>query len=240
MKRSDASLLRTPKSGFVLLTVLALIDLELAASAQGLPVQTAIDLKRKITLTARGTRLQRVLTLAVDMKIPVGIVTKDLNLCSPREPRVYTGVELGKILDSVLSDSGYAWHLKDSVLHVRPSSGATPIASRVLLANLSSFGGMATTIQGLGMLLSNKITVILHPGQGYIGHITASLDAENIPPFVLHDVTVQDAADFIVSRASKGAWILYPTGEADVNLRTFGYKDDGNVLRNTSCIGEPQ
>jgi len=97
---------------------------------------------------------------------------------------------------------------------------------------------MRTTIQGLGVLLANRITVILHPGQGYVGHISSSLEAETIPPFNLRDVTVEEAANFIVSRGAKGVWILYPTSEAEVSVRTFGYKDDASVLSNTGCVGD--
>ena len=53
------------------------------------------------------------------------------------------------------------------------------------------------------------------------------------------DVTVEQAADSIVSRGSKGVWILSQSArveDREVNLTSFGYKDDALILRNTACI----
>jgi hypothetical protein len=93
-------------------------------------------------------------------------------------------------------------------------------------------------------MLSGYITALLHPGQGHAGDILSSSDSEKTPPFSLHNVSVEQIANFIISLGSKGVWILTPTAPselagkvkiADLHLRTYGYKDDANYLMSNIC-----
>lgn len=210
--------------------------LGLYASAQSSATPAVVDLNKTVTMTTHGTRLRRVFQLTAEQGIPVGIVMKDLVLCDEKQPRVYTAVKVSGILDSILSDSGHEWHLQNGVLQVRPSHNTAPLENRVLRSKLPNFGGFSATIQGLGIVLAGNIRSILHPGEGYAGSIMNSLDAETTPAFNLHAVSVEEAANYIVSLGSKGGWVLYQTDSAEVSLRAFGYKNDSNELRRITCI----
>lgn len=207
-------------------------------------MRAATDVGKKVTWAAKGgTVLQRLIQLGSSLGIPIGFVVKDGALCKTQAPQGYTEVELSKVMDDTLLGSGYGWHLEDGVLEVRPSGQVPQIEARILKAKLATFSGINTTIQGLGIVLAGRVRAILSPGQGYAGDVIASLDAENIPAFTLRDVTVEEVANSIVSRGSKGVWILYQTTPADarhVSIKSLGYKDDSIILRDAACIVDAQ
>jgi hypothetical protein len=208
-------------------------------------IPTVAVIKKKVTWPAQhGTVLQQLIQLASNQNVPMGIVIKNSDLlCKTKASQNYTEVELSKIIDDFLLGSGYEWNLHDGVLEVRPRSEMGQIDARVLQTKLTTFSGINTTIQGLGVILAGYVRAVLFPGEGYAGNIMASLDAETIPPFTLQDVTAEEVADSIVSRGSKGVWMLYQMTRVDekqVNLRAFGYKDDATILRKTPCIVDTQ
>lgn len=213
------------------------MGLVVAALGQSPRPSRAVDVTKRITYSAQGTLLERVLRLSAKQGIPAGIVIRGRSLCDDTGPRVYTELAFGKVLDDVLVASGYEWHLRNGLLQIRPSGPPTPLEGRVLRDKLATFGGMRTTIQGLGIVLAGMISTIQHPVQGYAGDILSSPSAENVPIFTLHNVTVEEAANYIVSQGSKGAWILYRRAD-EVSLRTLGYKDDLNRPADPWCTGE--
>jgi len=94
---------------------------------------------------------------------------------------------------------------------------------------------------GLGIVLAGQILARLGLTQGYAGTITSAIEADEIPPFRLHNVTVEQIANHIVTLQNRGAWILYPPGRTmkekaeDAHLRIYGYKDDLRALEAESC-----
>lgn len=70
-----------------------------------------------------------------------------------------------------------------------------------------------------------------------------SLLLAKTPPFSLHNVSVEQIANFIVSLGSKGVWTLTSNAPeepanrkiTDLRLNTYGYKDDVNALKSNLC-----
>ena len=110
----------------------------------------------------------------------------------------------------------------------------------------NTYNGMNTTIQGLGVILSGYIRSRLFPGRGYAGNILSSTDAEKVTAFTLQNASVEEIADYIVSRGTKGIWLLHALSDGeekrprDVDLKIYGYKDDGIELESMSCSEIPQ
>jgi hypothetical protein len=178
------------------------------------------------------------LQLGAAQSMPLGIVTKNLDLCEDSEPRSHSNAPLSMALDAILENSGYAWHSQDGVLQIRPARRVTPIETRILRFRLQSFGGTTTAMQGLGIFLAGQIRSIQHPGEGYAGDILSSPDSETIAAFRLHNVTVEETANYIVSQGSKGVWLLHETRGGDISFKALGYKDDRNILEKMKCAGE--
>jgi hypothetical protein len=187
--------------------------------------------------------LEAVIAFGMNEQLPMGIVLmKPKDLCKPQETRTFTDVPVDALLSLLLADTDYKWTETDGVIEIGPTKQSE--ADKTFLnVRIKKFGAPRSTIQGIGIVLSGYVTALPHPGQGYAGDILSSSDAEKTPPFSLQNASVEQIANFIVSLGSKGVWILAPitSGESagkvtNLRLRTYGYKDDANFLRNSLCI----
>ncbi len=116
------------------------------------------------------------------------------------------------------------------------SAHVTNQINRVLNIKVDDFGGIPTTMQGLGIFLNSWISGRLHPeAKGYGGSIIASLDAEHFPELEVRDASVEQILNKIVSLGSKGMWLFQLNKDFErnrnVNLHTYSYKDDTNALQ---------
>lgn len=190
--------------------------------------------------------LHALLRLGSQERIPMGIVLDNENtLCGARKTIEVTNVSLAQVMKTMLVGSYDTWGTNDGVITVKPKQ-IPDATARVLNMKFDKFGGghTVTTIQGIGSVLSGWIDSTLHPGQGFAGDILSSPDSERIRPFTLRKASVEKILDYTVSLGSKGVWILHqPTVDSrgrfsDVDLHTYGYKDDSWVLKTLSCSAQ--
>ena len=184
--------------------------------------------------------LPALLKFGSENHLPLGIIlqpgdplcrtTKSVNLKDAQARQIIEGIVEGS--DYVAGNSGGVWVIMPRTV---PAG-----SSYVLNIHMEQFGTMRTTVQGLGIILAGYVRAHLHPNEGYAGDILASSRAENIEPFTLHNVTIEEAANHIVNLAGKGLWILYPVPDnprdtAARHLYIYGYEDDAEVIAHLSC-----
>lgn len=208
-------------------TLVCLLAAAMAVSAQ--PSQ--LNERTTASLTARGqTPLQCALQFGLQNRVPVGIVLSgDGSLCKSRKSIAQANGTVGRLMTEVLSGTSYTWSAEHGIVEIKPVAIPQPQAS-ILRMKINRFGGIDTTIQGLGIILTGDIKAQLHPNEGYAGDILSSPDAETIPPFQLRDKSVEQVANYIVSLGGKGVWLLDSS-----EIRTFGYKEDAKALSGLTC-----
>jgi hypothetical protein len=220
--------------------------LEVPIHGRAAQTRTADKMQQKVSFAVHNQSvLEAVIALGINEQLPMGITLRQPeDLCKPQKTRTFTDVSVDALLSLLLADTDYKWTEADGVIEIGPGK-RREAETTFLNMRINKFGAPSSTIQGAGIVLSGYITALLHPGQGYAGDILSSSDSEKTPPVSLHNTSVEQIANFIVSLGSKGVWILTPTAPSesagnvkitDLRLSTYGYKDDANVLRNRLCI----
>lgn len=215
------------------------------AIAYGQTREHEISDKTPVSLVTSGQSLLRsIIQLGAQESVPIGIVfDTEGGLCKQHQNINLPRTTLSQVMNTILSGSNYSWQIKAGVVEIRPQQ-VPESTRRVLEMTFDRFGTIKTTIQGMGIILSGQIFSRIHPGQGYAGNILSSVDAEEVPPFELLNVSTEEILNHIISTGSKGVWILYPpTDTIDKNdtygkLRTYGYKDDLSTLRKLPCTSQ--
>ncbi len=190
----------------------------------------------------RLTPIQALIQFGMENHVPMGIVLGSTQaLCGEPRKLSLKRATIRQVTRELLAGSDYSASIEDGVVVVKPND-MPETSGRILTIKHERFGGMKTTMQGLGILLAASIHQYLHPTEGFAGNIMSGADAENVPPFVLSNATTEQIADHIVTLEGKGAWILFPprdeAAEASNNAPPFhiyGYSDDRQALSRLSC-----
>jgi hypothetical protein len=194
--------------------------------------------KQPISISVNTSILQALINFGSYTRTPIGIVLetgKPHRLCEENRQVTVRDRPLSEFLDELLAHSNYAWSVEDGVILVRPAH-VTDQLNRVLSIKFDRFGGIPSTMQGLGIVLNNWIYSRLHPEVGgFAGDILSSPDAETFPNFEVRDASVEQILNKIVSLGSKGMWLFQLDKDFEhnrkVDLHTYSYKDDTNALQ---------
>ena len=198
----------------------------------------SVDLQRQnISISVDTTILLALSKFGSEMHIPIGIVletNKPHQLCEENRQVTIRDRPISEFIDELLAHSNYAWSVNDGVIVIRPVH-VTDQLTRVLSIKFDRFGGIQTTMQGLGSVLDTWVYSRLHPeAKGYAGDILSSLDADQFPHFEVRDASVEQILNKIVSLGSKGMWLCHLDKDFEhnrkVDLHTYSYKDDANAL----------
>ncbi len=200
-----------------------------------------MDLERQTISTSVDTSILRALfKFGSETRVPIGIVldtVKSEKLCEEHRQFTLQSRPMSEFLNRLLAQSSYVWSFDQGVIHVQPAHLPDRVR-QVLEIKFDRFGGIPTTMQGLGIILSGWIYSQLHPDNGFAGDILSSPDAERFPKFELRDASVERILNQIVQLGSKGIWLLrlHPDFERskEVDLHTYSYKDDASILP-TAC-----
>ncbi len=191
--------------------------------------------------------LQTILRLGETSRLPMGIDILDTRLCEQKISLNLYNVPAADLLNAALKGSEYSWSLKGDVIEVKPHEAQRDTNAKILNLVIDHFTSLTTTTQGVGIQLRAIIGSTMARGTGYAINILAADEAETIPSFTIDQGSVEEILNVLVSKGSKGVWILY--GGADeqrgssvtgkpVNLKVFGYKDDRVWLPHLSCISK--
>jgi hypothetical protein len=204
---------------------------------------SSVDLQKQPISTSVDTSILRALIkFGSETRIPIGIAldtVKPEKLCEEHRQFTLQSRPMSEFLNRLLAQSSYVWSFDQGVLVVQ-SAHLPDRVSQVLEMKFDRFGGVQTTMQGLGTILSGWIYSRLHPeGSGFAGDILSSPDAEQFPKFEVRDASVEQILNQIVLLGSKGIWLLRlrPDFERskEVDLHAYSYKDDASILPTTGC-----
>jgi hypothetical protein len=170
------------------------------------------DVEHYAFFQPRGhTVFESLVQLGLQEHIPFGFVVEDndRDLCATEsQPQAdFRNVPVSEILNGLLRNTNSQWLVRDGVVTIKPIR-ARELTTKILDMKFDTFGGMKTTMQGLGIILSGYIQSGLVPDQGRFGDILSNDSNEMIEPFSLRDVTMEQTADHIVTSGSKGIWYL--------------------------------
>jgi len=202
---------------------------------------SSVDLQKQTISTSVDTSILRALIkFGSETRIPIGIVldtVKPEKLCEEHRQFTLQSRPMSEFLNRLLAQSSYVWLFDQGVILVRPAHLPDRV-SQVLEMKFDRFGGIPTTMQGLGITLSGWIYSRLHPeASGFAGDILSSPDAEQFPKFEVRDASVEQILNQIVLLGSKGIWLLRLSQDfehnKDIDLHTYSYKDDAPALQAT-------
>lgn len=210
--------------------------------------QDASEIHRTISFTAVDQSIVNALIrLGSQEHIPLGIVLQKADsICNQHKTVNAVNTTAFQIINMLLDGTDKTFLPKGKVIEVRPKQISARTAA-ILKMRYEDYSSMATnmggltTMHGLGVILSGRISMRLHPGRGYGGSIIGSLDAQQLPAFKLKNVSVEDIADYIVSLGGRGVWIFYQPAETqrapdgEVQLKTYSYIDDRTALLTEPC-----
>jgi hypothetical protein len=202
---------------------------------------SALDpLKQTVSISLDTSVLGGLVKLGSDTHTPIGIVLdagKPDKFCGQNRKVTVRDKPVADVLDDLLTQSNYVWSLDGGVIVIRPAH-VSDQAGRVLNIKFDRFGGMQTTMQGLGIILAGWIYSRLHPGAGVAGDILSSPDAEQYPQLGMRNASAEEILNQIVSLGSKGIWLFRLSQNFEhnknVDIYTYSYKDDAHALQ-TIC-----
>ncbi len=191
--------------------------------------------KQTVSISVDTSVLAALVKLGSYTHAPIGIVLdagKPEKLCEEHRQISVQDRPMSEFLDELLTQSNYVWSLDGGVIVIRPAHLSDQV-SRVLNMKFDKFGGMQTTMQGLGIILTGWIYSRLHPGAGSAGDILSSPDAEQFS-MDTRNASVEQILNQIVLLGSKGIWLFWLRQDfehnKDIDLHTDSYKDDVGIL----------
>jgi hypothetical protein len=152
-------------------------------------------------------RLDAILQFGQREGLPLGIACVD----APRMTAPVTisaGTEqVAGILDTLLpQSSGYFWKLEGGVVDV--SCGKIhSVRTNLLNIVLHRIFIPKSDLSSAGHSVFMALYARLHPGEGIAGDFMPERSKARVGPMVLHDVTVREALNRIVSAGPKGVWV---------------------------------
>jgi hypothetical protein len=171
----------------------------------------------------RISLLDALLQLGQQQKIPLGIEYIDSKAVTDPISLDTRPATIAQVLDAILAQQpGYAWSVQDGVIVITHKD--VPNGGRNLLnIVLPDFAIPRLHRVDAGLSLQMALDKELHPEvQGWAGDYPGEIPAVEIGPFSMHDVTVREALNRIVSEAGGAAWVVQvPPGNLD-KLPSYG------------------
>lgn len=190
-----------------------------------------------VSISVNTSILPAAIKFGTDTHTPIGIVLdtdKPETLCEEYRHFAVQDTPVPEFLNHLLAGSDYFWAFEGQVVVIRPTH-LSDQTRRVLDMTFDRFGGMRTTMQGLGTTLHGWIYSKLNPGSGFAGEILSSLDSEHFAQFNMQNASVEQILNAIVSLGSKGIWVIQLPKDferkKDVDLHTYSYKDDAHSIQ---------
>lgn len=197
----------------------------------------------RVTYVSSGdTPMNAVSAIALQSHAPIGIVIGEQQnkLCQTPVPFDIRDMTVKNALAKIGAASEYSLRDENGVL-VLVASDLTRWQEAVLKHRFEAIGGdpkvtmsvMATRLTGWIRMAMGNVTT-------FAGATLYSPDSQEINMPALRDVSVEEVADFIVTRGDKGMWVLHgatenPTSPAELTVDIYSYHDDEASLRHLSC-----
>lgn len=187
--------------------------------------------------------LDRVLGIAKDNHIPLGVVVNDDRLCE--ETLALDGVTTLRLdaLIQVINNrlSGYHLELEDGVVVLEPDHPLDNI-DQLLKTNIPYFRPEPSAMSELGLYLWVYVRAAIRPSEGSILDIISNPDNVVIQGFrVDRPASVREILNLIVQQSAGGIWVLAGLSkEWKTNLTSnpviiASYADDKQVLPHAGC-----
>jgi hypothetical protein len=188
------------------------------------------------------TSLEALLRLGMESKVALGIVRTDNRLCKNAEDVTVDNQPVLNTVNSLLkSINGYQAAVRDGVIIIEP--GAAPLNSAQILNLLIEryIAPPGSTMQELGAYLWQSVYNLFHPTEGTMMEILSGTNPIPIPPFEMHNATVEQILNRIVNEGGGGVWVLPPIPDNYRDKRDLkvadvsSYADDKEKIRKIHC-----
>jgi hypothetical protein len=187
----------------------------------------------------KTTPLQRIVAIARDAKLPLGIVIGTDGLLCREDKLPLPGPSADPLaaIRSIAQPFGYEVSGTNPAI-VRNTATASNHLRDALEFHLKNFPAMRATMPDLSATLSGWVQVGFDHTSGYAMSIGITPGAEKFSLPATPDGSVEQIADTIVFLGTKGVWIASEnkgTPLNQVNIRAYSYKDDLQRIQSLKC-----
>jgi hypothetical protein len=191
--------------------------------------------------TSHGeTSLEALLRLGMENKVALGIVRTDNRLCKNAEDVTIDNQPFLNAANTLLkSIDGYQAVVRDGVIVIEPRT-ASPNSEKILNLVIGQYVAQeGSSMQELGVYLWRYVYDILHPEASTMIEMLSGTTVP-IPPFEMHNATVEQILNRIVKEVGGGVWVLPPIPDDYRNKRDLriadvsSYTDDVEKIRKIS------
>ena len=184
--------------------------------------------------------VQAFLTVAVNGKVPLGVILTDDSLCSTNVSLTVDDEPIGDALDALTKQvTGYAWTTDDGIILVSPKD-LSENTKKLLELVVPTFTTYESTLASQRLSLWMDVRAVLKPDQGTAIDMLETPGVQKRNPISLQNATVKQILSVMISRPPIGAWVLFPVPQhfndaADGQFAAVFSYDDKVGLPNISC-----
>ena len=191
--------------------------------------------------TSHGeTSLEALLRLGMENKVALGIVRTDNRLYKNVEDVTIDNQPVLNAANTLLKDiDGYQAVVRDRVIIIEPQT-APPNSGQILNLVIDRYDAQeSSSMQELGVYLWRYAYDILHPEASTMIEMLSGATVP-IPPFEMHNATVEQILNRIVKEGGGGVWVLPRIPDDYRNKRDLriadvsSYTDDVEKIRKIS------
>lgn len=205
--------------------------------------QRSFSADTRITTSGADSQvaLSRLLAIAVNNRLPFGIVIADDTLCTRRLRDTRPEITISDVISDIDTQiPGYSAELRDGVIDIYPHE-MTSSTKHFLDIEIPRLSSQTDIHRGLGVNLWMFIRAVLLPQEGTAFVGGSDTGEETVPGFSISHATVRSLLNHISTTGHGAVWLLYSLPSdfrsyiSKPPYKIYGYAGDDKYIDQIGC-----